>query len=95
MTKTCPKTGSPCAGTCKKASGALNITFANEKKWHKVTTIEEIFNIFQKCGDVPYMFVAGNTAHGKNRADMTAAEINRPFRAAVSQSFEVDQADST
>lgn len=66
MTKTCPKTGSPCAGKCNKAKGALNITFANEKQWHKVTTIEEIFSIFETSGDKPYMLVAGNTAHGTN-----------------------------
>lgn len=64
LTKTCPKTGSSCAGLCHK-SKELKIAFDNEKHWHKVTTIEAIFNILEKCGDIPYMLVAGNTAHGQ------------------------------
>lgn len=64
MTKTCPKTGSPCAGLCNKSKAALNIHFADEREWYKVTTVDEIFSILEKSGDKPYMFVAGNTAHG-------------------------------
>lgn len=64
MTKTCPKTGSPCAGLCKKVKGPLNISFTNDKQWHKVITIDEIFEVFEKSGNKPYMLVAGNTAHG-------------------------------
>lgn len=64
MTKTCPKTGSPCAGLCNKSKAALNITFADEREWYKVSTVDEIFNILEKSGDKPYMLVAGNTAHG-------------------------------
>lgn len=64
MNKTCPKTGSPCAGICHKPKGTLSMVFDDEKRWHKVSTIEEIFNIFENFGNQPYMLVAGNTAHG-------------------------------
>lgn len=40
------------------------MVFENDKHWHKVTTVASVFDILEKCGDVPYMFVAGNTAHG-------------------------------
>lgn len=36
-------------------------------QWFKVTKIEEIFDIFDKVGDVPYRLVAGNTGQGKQQ----------------------------
>lgn len=61
----CPKTGSSCSGLCQKSMGALRIDFGEEKHWHKVTSIKGIFDVLEEAGDAPYMFVAGNTAHGK------------------------------
>jgi hypothetical protein len=34
-------------------------------EWFKVMKVEEIFDIFDKVGDVPYRIVAGNTGQGK------------------------------
>jgi len=34
-------------------------------QWFKVTRMNEIFEIFDKVGNVPYILVGGNTAHGK------------------------------
>jgi uncharacterized membrane protein len=34
-------------------------------QWFKVTEVDEIFEIFDKIGDVPYRLVAGNTGQGK------------------------------
>jgi len=34
-------------------------------QWFKVTKMNEIFEIFDKIGNAPYILVGGNTAHGK------------------------------
>jgi hypothetical protein len=34
-------------------------------QWFKVTNVGEIFEIFDKVGDVSYRIVAGNTGQGK------------------------------
>lgn len=63
--KKCTKTGLPCAGECKKfPSGQIKVDLGAES-WHKVTTIEELFNVFGQIGDEKYKLVAGNTAEGK------------------------------
>ncbi|XP_037049555.1 xanthine dehydrogenase-like [Bradysia coprophila] len=67
LTKTCPKTGSPCAGLCHKAKGPLSMVFDDGRRWHKASNIAEIFNVLENAGNEPYMFVAGNTAHGVYR----------------------------
>lgn len=36
-------------------------------QWFKVRKVEEIFEIFNKVGDVPYRLVAGNTGQGKQQ----------------------------
>ncbi|KAJ6635263.1 Xanthine dehydrogenase [Pseudolycoriella hygida] len=85
LTKTCPKTGSPCSGLCHKAKGTLSMVFDDQKHWYKVSTIAEVFDILEKCGSNSYMFVAGNTAHGvyrrnenlKTFIDITAVEALR------------------
>jgi xanthine dehydrogenase/oxidase len=68
LDKTCPKTGSPCVGKCQVAEIAikkpLHMFFAENKEWHKVSTVKDIFTIFDNLGSKPYMLVAGNTAHG-------------------------------
>lgn len=60
----CPTTGSACAGNCHKSKESLGINFDDDKHWYKVSTINEVFDILEKSSDVPYMLVAGNTAHG-------------------------------
>ncbi|XP_055609369.1 xanthine dehydrogenase/oxidase-like [Uranotaenia lowii] len=72
LTKICPKTGSACAGKCS-AAGKINdkkgvhLSFDEDKEWHKVYNVTDIFAIFEKIGNKPYMLVAGNTAHGVYR----------------------------
>jgi hypothetical protein len=34
-------------------------------QWFKVTSMNEIFEIFDKVGNAPYILVGGNTARGK------------------------------
>lgn len=66
LTKTCPKTGSPCAGICHKATKVPVHLSLNDsmKEWHKVFDLKSLFEILSKSGKKPYMLVAGNTAHG-------------------------------
>jgi xanthine dehydrogenase/oxidase len=71
-TKTCPKTGSACAGKCSaagegNAKKALKLVFEDEKEWHKVFNLEELFKVMSTIGYRPYILVAGNTAHGVYR----------------------------
>lgn len=66
----CPETGSSCSGQCHKSNESLCMDFNDEKHWHKVSTIKEVFEILEKTGDAPYMLVAGNTAHGKISAEV-------------------------
>ncbi|CAO1303177.1 unnamed protein product [Diamesa tonsa] len=70
--KNCPKTGLACAGTCSatkelSAKQPVKLSFENEQEWHKVYNIKELYNLFGKIADKPYMLVAGNTAHGVYR----------------------------
>jgi xanthine dehydrogenase/oxidase len=64
----CKKTGLSCSGSgnCTKKQN-LHLSLAEDQEWHKVYSLKEIFEIFQKIGDKPYMLVAGNTAHGVYR----------------------------
>jgi hypothetical protein len=41
-------------------------------QWFKVTKLEEIFDIFDKVGDVSYRLVDGNTGQGKEH-------LSRPY----------------
>jgi xanthine dehydrogenase/oxidase len=65
LNKICSKTGELCAGKCSKNS--FKLTFEDDRKWFKVSSVEEIFKIFEKIGNDEYMLVAGNTAHGVYR----------------------------
>jgi xanthine dehydrogenase/oxidase len=65
LDKVCPKTGNTCAGTCHAAKKDIHVTFEDGKEWYKVYNVNDIFSIFDKIGDKPYMVVAGNSAHGK------------------------------
>uniref|UniRef100_A0A182MD19 FAD-binding PCMH-type domain-containing protein n=1 Tax=Anopheles culicifacies TaxID=139723 RepID=A0A182MD19_9DIPT len=77
LTKTCPKTGSPCAGKCPSAKDRVDqkrpvkLVFEDDKEWHRVTQLGDIFAIFEQIGSKPYMLVAGNTAHGVYRRSPT------------------------
>ncbi|XP_037034825.1 indole-3-acetaldehyde oxidase-like isoform X2 [Bradysia coprophila] len=66
LTKVCPKTGSPCAGSCHKVPVHLNLN-DNQREWHKVFDLQSLFDVLSKSGNKPYMLVAGNTAHGVYR----------------------------
>ncbi|XP_062544108.1 aldehyde oxidase 1-like [Armigeres subalbatus] len=72
LNKICPKTGSACAGKCSAAGKLLDkkgihMSFTEDKEWHKVYNISDVFAIFENIGSKPYMLVAGNTAHGVYR----------------------------
>ncbi|XP_001864335.2 xanthine dehydrogenase [Culex quinquefasciatus] len=72
LTMICPKTGSACAGKCSAAGKikdkkGVHLSFAEDKEWHKVYNISDVFAIFEKIKTKPYMLVAGNTAHGVYR----------------------------
>lgn len=77
MPKICPESGSSCLGHCHKSNETLCIDFADEKHWHKVTTVKEVFDIFGKSGEAPYMLVAGNTAHGNNGTKIILFSVNK------------------
>lgn len=53
-----------CAKRCPKVTAKKIIIQNNGKQWFKATELKDIFDIFSTIGDVPYMLVAGNTAHG-------------------------------
>uniref|UniRef100_A0A240PKA6 Indole-3-acetaldehyde oxidase n=1 Tax=Anopheles epiroticus TaxID=199890 RepID=A0A240PKA6_9DIPT len=73
LTKICPKTGSACAGKCASAgktnpNKGLHLSFDEQKEWHKVYNVSDIFAIFESIGNnKPYTLVGGNTAHGVYR----------------------------
>lgn len=95
--KMCPKTGQSCTGNCKMNNevNKLSFVFEDNKEWHKVTAINEIFEIFQRIQSRPYMLVAGNTAHGVYRRnpnievfiDITGVAELKTFTADTSISF--------
>jgi xanthine dehydrogenase/oxidase len=70
--KTCPKTGSACAGKCSAAGqisskDPLKLTFEDDREWHKVSNLKDLFKVMGTIGYRPYILVAGNTAHGVQR----------------------------
>lgn len=72
LTKMCPKTGTACSGKCSVAGKlsdkkGVHMSFSEDKEWHKVYNVSDVFAIFEKIGPKPYMLVAGNTAHGVYR----------------------------
>ncbi|XP_058830906.1 uncharacterized protein LOC131689673 [Topomyia yanbarensis] len=72
LTKICPKTGTACAGKCSvvgknDSKREVHLSFVENKEWHKVYNVSDIFGIFEKIGAKSYMLVAGNTAHGVYR----------------------------
>ncbi|CRL08602.1 CLUMA_CG021290, isoform A [Clunio marinus] len=92
-TKTCPKTGTPCIGSCSAIGKvdpkhSLKLAFEDDREWHKANSIKDIFDVLGKIGDKPYMLVAGNTAHGVYRRspdlkvfiDISSVEELRGFK---------------
>ena len=71
IVKTCPKTGSACAGKCSAteqiSKQPLKFTFDDDREWHKAYNLEELFKVMGTIGYRPYILVAGNTAHGVYR----------------------------
>uniref|UniRef100_A0A240PPU5 FAD-binding PCMH-type domain-containing protein n=1 Tax=Anopheles epiroticus TaxID=199890 RepID=A0A240PPU5_9DIPT len=71
--KICPKTNTACSAKCPAAASLIepecpvHIVANDDREWHKVFAVEEIFSIFSKIGTKPYMLVGGNTAHGVYR----------------------------
>ncbi|XP_037946118.1 indole-3-acetaldehyde oxidase-like [Teleopsis dalmanni] len=66
-TKTCPKTGGRCSGTCNGVKKPLSYEDGSQWFWPK--SIADIFNAFQQLEEQKYILVAGNTAHGVYRRD--------------------------
>ena len=78
--KTCPKSGKRCSGNCngheagmicngpeiipRQFVSSIHLRLQGAQ-WFKVTNVDEIFEIFDKVGDVSYRIVAGNTGQGK------------------------------
>ncbi|CAH1403040.1 unnamed protein product [Nezara viridula] len=46
------------------ASTVVNISLQDDARWYRVSTIPQIFQIFDMIGNASYMLVAGNTAQG-------------------------------
>ncbi|XP_062544106.1 uncharacterized protein LOC134211342 [Armigeres subalbatus] len=71
LPKICSNTGKPCQGKCDVVpKKGLHLTFEDKREWHKVYNIHDVFVIFEKIGNRPYMLVAGNTAHGIYRRNV-------------------------
>lgn len=61
-------------GLCGRAGGCeatalqpLVLRFADDSQWHRVTEVQQIFDIWDRIGGRPYQLVAGNTGHGVYR----------------------------
>lgn len=68
-TKSCPKSGQPCTGKCSAAEKVncnqpLSFVFEDEREWHKVFDLKQLFNVMGTIKYRPYQLVAGNTGHG-------------------------------
>jgi hypothetical protein len=78
--KICPKNGKRCSGNYNNHEDYMSCNGAEiiprkfvspirlqlqGAQWFKVTKVAEIFEIFDRVGDVSYRIVAGNTGQGK------------------------------
>lgn len=68
----CPTSGRRCDGVCRPGSGgaqsAVRVTSSQDDRvWHKVYDMDQLFDVLGLIGNVEYMLVAGNTAHGVYR----------------------------
>lgn len=59
-----PREQRKCAKRCPKVTAKSCNLNNNGKQWFKVTELTALFEIFATIGTVPYILVAGNTAHG-------------------------------
>ncbi|XP_058838419.1 uncharacterized protein LOC131694065 [Topomyia yanbarensis] len=70
LPKICHNTGKRCMGSCGAVSKkGIHLVFDDEREWHKVYSVEDVFAILENVGNRTYMLVAGNTAHGVYRRD--------------------------
>ncbi|XP_060646392.1 LOW QUALITY PROTEIN: uncharacterized protein LOC132784651 [Drosophila nasuta] len=71
-TKQCPKTGQLCAGSCKKQSQRNVQLYSDGSRWSWPQTLPDLFQALQDAAKekLPYIIVAGNTAHGIYRRDV-------------------------
>lgn len=80
--KICPKTNTACSAKCPVAASLIepgrpvHLVAGDDREWHKVYTLAEIFAIFSKIGTRPYMLLAGNTAHGKPSENCGRFKLN-------------------
>lgn len=74
----CPKSGEPCKGSCINVSGSseempemptklseVHIMAMNNVQFHKVLSVEGLFNVFNNNPNATYVLNGGNTGHGK------------------------------
>nr|XP_017009207.2 LOW QUALITY PROTEIN: indole-3-acetaldehyde oxidase [Drosophila takahashii] len=68
-TKQCPKTGQTCSGSCKKQQPKGSQLYPDGSRWSWPENLGELFAVLQGAvkEKLPYMLVAGNTAHGVYR----------------------------
>jgi xanthine dehydrogenase/oxidase len=67
--KSCPQTGTACAGKCSASekvncNQALSFVFEDEREWHKVFDLKQLFEVMSTIKYRPYQLVDGNTGHG-------------------------------
>ncbi|KAK0168931.1 hypothetical protein PV327_002687 [Microctonus hyperodae] len=77
--KTCPKSGKPCKGDCEDIESKNEIVeltkleeihmIMYDIQFHKVLTIEKLFNVFTNNPNATYVLNGGNTAHGVYRLE--------------------------
>lgn len=75
--KTCNKNGTICTKKCvdeedewcvvskRDIPNIIEIDLKDGKSWFRVSTLRDIYEIWQRKGDNDYMLVGGNTAKGK------------------------------
>ncbi|XP_034939273.1 xanthine dehydrogenase 1-like [Chelonus insularis] len=79
--KTCPKTGVACKGSCGETTEFVANPeevhmVMNNVQFHKVLSVENLFNVFQNNPDATYILYGGNTAHGVYRSEQVQIYID-------------------
>jgi xanthine dehydrogenase/oxidase len=69
--KTCPKSGVLCSVKCSLSlnidKDPISFIFADEREFHKVFDLEQLFKVMATIKYRPYILIGGNTAHGVYR----------------------------